>query len=370
MVIRSKRNSIPVWRNPWVLFITYILLTVGALYLMYYLKSIFIPLLAAFFLAYILDPLVTKLDKPFLPRALIAGLVVIIIIFILILLLTFILPELFEQIIAFFNNIPMYLEKLSDLIEPLIKRFEADYPVELEKLSSSLNTEIENKLPDIASTMSNFVLNMFSNVLNFVLSIIKLILVPIFTFFLLKDFPEIRKTIKEYLPFKYRSQIIDIIREIDAVLGQYLRGQLLICFVIGVYYTTGFILIGVPFGYLLGIMIGLVNFVPYLGIFVGVIPALLLTFLEYGTFSKILLIALLYIAQQIWDGMFFTPKILGDKVGLHPVVILLSLMIFGKLFGIFGILVAVPVAAVSKVFIKRILKSYKTKYVVTKTQSP
>jgi putative permease len=350
-----------IFLNPLVRFFLTITAVCSSIFLIYYLRSIFFPLVLAFIIAYVLDPVVDRLSKPFFPRALISGLLVLILIVVFILILIYFVPKLFDEVLNFFKSIPDYVEKIKVLIEPHIQKLHKKYPIEVDKIINSLSTEVEKKLPDIAQNASNFFLNAFTNVLSFILGLIKLIFIPIFTFFLLKDIDKIRAWTKNRLPFKYRDKIISLINEIDTVLGSYLRGQLLICLVVGFYYSIGFILIGVPFGLMFGILIGAVNFVPYMGVFVGVIPALLLTLAETSSFTKVLLIFILYAGQQIWDGMYLTPSILGRKVGLHPVFILLSLMIFGKLFGIIGILIAVPSAAVLKVLIKRWLQTYQTK---------
>lgn len=357
----SDSSLSPVLTNPW-LRLAFILITLGlCVYFIYYLSSIFFPLVLAFVIAYVLDPVVDKLEKPYFPRGLISGLIVLLLIVIFILILIYFVPKLFDEIISFVKSIPDYIEKIKALLEQHIRKLHDRYPIEVDKIVKSFSTEVEKKLPAIAENATNFFLDTFTNLLGFVLGLIKLIFIPIFTFFLLKDIDKIKAWIKSHLPFKYKDRIVSLFEEIDSVLGSYLRGQLLICLVIGVYYSIGFILIGVPFALMFGILIGTVNFVPYMGVFVGVIPAILLTLAETGSPTKILLIFILYLAQQIWDGMYMTPSILGKKVGLHPVFILLSLMIFGKIFGIIGILIAVPTAAVLKVLIKRWLESYQAR---------
>lgn len=357
----SDSSLSPILTNPW-LRLAFILISLGlCVYFIYYMSSIFFPLLLAFVIAYVLDPVVDRLERPYFPRGLICGLIVLLLIVIFILILIYFVPKLFDEIISFAKSIPDYIEKIKTLLEPHIKKLHDRYPIEVDKVIKSFSTEVEKKLPAIAENATNIFLDTFTNLLGFVLGLIKLIFIPIFTFFLLKDIDKIKVWIKNHLPFKYKDRIVSLFEEIDSVLGSYLRGQLLICLVIGIYYSIGFVLIGVPFGLMFGILIGTVNFVPYMGVFIGVIPAILLTLAETGSFTKILLIFILYLAQQIWDGMYMTPSILGKKVGLHPVFILLSLMIFGKLFGIIGILIAVPTSAVLKVLIKRWLESYQTR---------
>lgn len=343
------------WVRLFVLFSIFIL----SLLLIIYLKSILFPLILAFVIAYILDPLADKLTKRFFPRWLVSALLVILLIVIFVLFIIVFMPSLFEELINFFKSIPDYVEKIKVLLEPHFKKLHDKYPIEVDNIIKNITTEVEKKLPTIAQNVTDIFFNTFSNLLAFILGLLKLIFIPIFTFFILKDIDNIKKWIKIHLPVRYRERILSITSEIDDVLGSYLRGQLFICLIVGSYYSVAFVLIGVPFGLLFGILIGTVNFVPYMGVFVGVIPALILTLAETGSFSKVLIIALVYLAQQIWDGMYLTPSILGKKVGLHPVFILLSLMIFGKLFGIIGILIAVPSAAIIKVFLKRWLESYR-----------
>jgi len=360
----SNSSLSSVFINPWVRLVLIIAAFSASVFLIYYMRSIFFPLVLAFVIAYVLDPVVDRLSKPFFPRALISGLLVLILIVVFILILIYFVPKLFGEVLNFFKSIPDYVEKIKTLLEPHIQKLHEKYPIEVDKIINSLSAEVEKKLPDIAESATNIFLNTFTNLLSFILGLIKLIFIPIFTFFLLKDIDKIRTWTRNHLPFRHKDKIVSLVNEIDTVLGSYLRGQLLICLVVGFYYSIGFILIGVPFGLMFGILIGAVNFVPYMGVFVGVIPALLLTLAETGSFTKILMIFILYAAQQIWDGMYLTPSILGKKVGLHPVFILLSLMIFGKLFGIIGILIAVPSAAVLKVLIKRWLQSYQAKQLV------
>lgn len=356
----NKSASHIILSNEWIKLFLISAVFICSLLFIYHLRSIFLPLLLAFIIAYILDPIADKLTRKYFPRALVSALLVLLLIVIFVLFVIFFMPKLFDELLNFVKSIPDYVEKIKALLEPHIRKLHDKYPIEVDQAIKSITAELQKKLPDIAENVTNIFFNTFSNLLTFILGLLKLIFIPIFTFFLLKDIDKIRVWVKKHLPFRYKEKIVSLIKEIDVVLGSYLRGQLLICLVVGSYYSISFILIGVPFGLLFGILIGTVNFVPYMGVFVGVIPALLLTLAETGSLSKVLLIFLVYLGQQLWDGMYLTPSILGKKVGLHPVFILLSLMVFGKLFGILGILAAVPSAAILKVILRRWLESYRS----------
>jgi predicted PurR-regulated permease PerM len=156
-----------------------------------------------------------------------------------------------------------------------------------------------------------------------------------------------------------KDQVIGVLKEIDGVLNGFIRGQLLVALILAGLYSLGLTLCQVPMGLLIGVIAGMLAIIPYLGLIIGILPALLLSFLQYRTWEPILLVLAVFAVVQVLEGTIITPRIVGNKIGLHPVVVMIVVLLGGTFFGFFGILLAVPVGAVTNVFVKLGLRRYK-----------
>ena len=344
------------------------LLTSGILFLMIwllsYLSDVLLPFAAAFLLAYLINPLVTAIQKRVKNRGAAVGLSLMVLLIILILAGMLLVP----MIIGEFEAMNPFLEKLANSKTPAwieqyipsiswdeISRFAAS-----EDLRSLFKSD---KFQEIASQTARKLLpgiwNVISGATSFIFGLIGMAVVLLYMIFLLIDYEKIKETWPNYLPAPYRKGITEFVFEFNEGMRRYFRGQALIAASVGAILAVGFWLIGLPLGILLGLFIGFLNMVPYLQI-IGLIPAFILA-VFYGLVAggppwqmPLLTLLVFSIAQGTQDG-FLTPKIMGKVSGLSPAVILLSLAIWGKLLGLLGLLIAIPITCLLLAYYKRVL---------------
>ncbi|MCH7899088.1 MAG: AI-2E family transporter, partial [Proteobacteria bacterium] len=183
-------------------------------------------------------------------------------------------------------------------------------------------------------------------------AVLSLFLIPILTFYLLRDWDSIISHLAALLPSSQRETIVELARQTDDVLGAFLRGQLMVMFALAVIYSVGLTLVGLEFAIAIGVVAGLVSFVPYLGFVFGIGIASLTVVLQPNPLLHLIGVVATFTIAQMFEGSFLTPKLVGDKIGLHPVLIIFAIAAGGQLFGFFGILLALPAAAVLSVLVR------------------
>ena len=373
--------------------------------LCYFLKGILISLFLAFTIAYIFDPLVDFISnrkllfsKKCVPRGLAIAILLTGIVLIVGGLLTYTIPKTVSGIqnvgIALKKQYPKYQEKVGAIIEEYGDTEIGTFLKSKLGIQTIKETEIKDKKPqeqevkevkeiktkesvDTRYSIPEPLLNMKKYVpqaLDFVLGIVKNIFYSTFGFFgivmnvvvfgvvmvyLLKDFDVIISKGKELLPVSNKEKISDIVSRIDENLKAFFRGQITVCIILSIIYGIGLTIIGVPMSYLLAIVGGFGNIIPYIGIMLGLIPALLLAFIQFQDVTHLLLVGLVFGVGQFLEGTVITPKIVGTKLGLNPVAIILAILICGQVLGFLGLLLAVPIASVAKVLIDEGIIKYK-----------
>jgi predicted PurR-regulated permease PerM len=350
------------------------------------LRNSLTPVFIAVFLAYLLDPVVDKLEERKINRSLailmLAGLVVAFFVFI----GSFLVIQAQRDLVELHQNLPKYKEKVGERAQqgleyagPFIKEnFGVDTPKSIDELVSEVKnyfrgaeevdgenepqekTPITEIAPAAFKPFSAIVTKLTSSTLAFVSWLFGLIIIPVFLFYFLRDWDTLKLEVAEYLPHDYRGYIVDKVIQIDEILGAFIRGQLTICTVLGVLYSIGLLILGVDMAVVIGMLAGIGFIVPYLGTVIGVGAALIMVILEHGASWHILGVAGVFGGVQLFEGIVLTPKVMGDKVGLSPVVVIFSLLAGAELMGLTGMLVAVPCAAVIKVFIDEGFEKYKS----------
>jgi predicted PurR-regulated permease PerM len=185
-----------------------------------------------------------------------------------------------------------------------------------------------------------------------------LVLIPVVTFYLLCDWERLVKGCKNLLPKKAAPTMIKLSIECDRVLGAFFRGQLLVMLFLAVFFSIGLSLIGINIGIILGILIGIISIVPYLGMIVGITASSIAAYVEFGTLQSVLLVWVVFGIGQFLESFIVTPRLVGDRIGLHPIVVIFAILAGGCLFGFFGVLLALPVAAVIMVWLRFLMKRY------------
>ena len=304
-------------------------------------------------LAYLLDPLVDNLEKVGLPRTMASIAVMLLASSIILLCIFFLLPALIGQIESLIVSLPDIYSRGLNAIDSLIpdslqrKLVSDDSFVDLRAALATNGISIASKFASYA--MAAFDL------------LVLILIVPVITFYLLMDWDKILNKFSYYLPQESTKDIRDVILKIDNVLSGFVRGQLLICLTLGLFYSMSLLALGLNYSLLIGLFAGLISFIPFLGASVGAIIALSVSALQFWSLPEMIAyVGLIFIVGQIFESNLLTPKLVGNSVRLHPVVIMLSVSLGGSLSGLSGVMLAVPVAAIIGVLFRELLREYKS----------
>jgi predicted PurR-regulated permease PerM len=317
-------------------------------WLLWLLAPVLTPFVAAALLAYIGDPLADRLQRLRFPRTIAVVCVFILTFLALGLIVLLVFPLIQTQVSALLAALPEIVVQVEQVWLPKLTELLGIDPGEDIGLGAFLA-----RYSDLAGSWATTVLMSLGRSGGaLAAAVISLFLVPILTFYLLRDWDPILQRLSAIVPTKQRETVISLARETDEVLGAFLRGQILVMISLGIIYATGLYLVGLRFAVAIGVVAGLVSFVPYLGFIIGIGLASLTVALEPDPLLRLLgVIATFSIAQAI-EGSFLTPKLVGDRIGLHPVLVIFSIAAGGQLFGFFGVLLALPAAAVLSVLVR------------------
>lgn len=325
--------------------------------LIYLLAPVLTPFLIAAILAYIGDPLVDRLEKFKIPRTLAVSIVFVALTLIATIAVIVLVPMLERQIGVLVDKIPGYVQTLTTKFIPwLNERFGLNVEINAETLKTSLQGHWK-EAGGIASTAMGYVTRSGVLVIAFIGN---LVLIPVVTFYLLRDWDVLVARIHELLPRKSEQVISKLARQSDEVLGSFLRGQILVMLALAVIYSVGLGIIGLDLALLIGLIAGLVSFVPYLGFIIGIVIAGVAAIFQFHDFIHIIYVVIVFAIGQMAEGMFLTPKLVGDRIGLHPVAVIFAVLAGGQLFGFVGVLIALPLAAVLAVIMRYAHEQYKS----------
>ena len=325
--------------------------------LIYSLSAILMPFLCAALLAYLGDPLVDKLEQRKWSRALAVSFVFVIIFCVLSGVVIVLLPPLEQQISILLGKVPTIIVWLKQTALPWLQmRFVGLADLDVEKLQHGLQENIGGA----SSIAASVVRSMSASSMAFVSALTNLVLIPVVTFYLLRDWDLMVAKIHDAIPRRVEQQSSQIAQEVDMVLGAFFKGQVLVMLCLAVLYFVGLSLVGLEFALLISIIAGLVSFVPYLGLIIGLILACSASLLQLHDASGISLVLLVFTVVQVLESVVLSPILVGDKIGLHPVAVIFAVMAGGQLFGFTGILLALPVAAVLLVLLNHVNDRYKS----------
>jgi len=331
------------------------LLIVLALWL---LGPVLTPFVVAAVLAYALTPLVNRLDdmgKGRLPRVVAVVLVELLFLVALLGLLLLIIPIMTKELPLMREQVPLLFDKLNSGLTPWLAQFGIKVSLDLGSLKSvalkHLNANYEEMFGSVLSSLrlgGSVALAVIGNA----------VLIPVALFYLLMDWDKIVARLLELVPPPMRKPFDSFTDEADSVLGQYLRGQLLVMLVMATFYAIGLALFGLDLALPIGIFTGLAMFIPYLGFGIGLILAVLAGLLQFVSIKAIVMVAVVYGIGQVVESLYLTPRLVGERIGLHPLAVIFVLLAFGQVFGFVGVLIALPTSAVLLVAIRRIKLRY------------
>ena len=329
-----------------------------AVWVFWLLAPVLAPFVIAAVMAYVLHPLVLRLEGVAggrLPRALTVVMVEALALLALLGLFLLLVPILVREWPLLQQQLPLLLDRLGDAINPLLAQLGLDVSLDLGDLKAQLVAYLSANRDDwLAPLMSSLKLGG-----SLALALVGYaVLVPVALFFMLYDWTRLVNQVVELVPHAWRASFDSFMHESDVVLGEYLRGQLLVMLSLAVFYAVGLALFGLDLAVPIGVFTGLAVFVPYLGFGLGLVLALLAGLLQMAPSEAVIMVAVVYGLGQLIESFVLTPRLVGERIGLHPLAVILALMAFGQLLGFVGVLMALPASAVLLVALRRLRRQY------------
>jgi len=338
------------------------MLLVGTAYVLWLLAPVLTPFVVAAILAYALTPLVdrlTAIGRGRLPRVLAVTAVLLVFIVLVLALALLIVPILLKQLPLLRAQLPPLLDHLSTRVQPVLAQLGLPVALDVSSLKAFLMEHLSANLQDSVGPLLASV-KLGGSVAMSVLG--NAVLIPVALFYWLLEWHRLVATLQSLVPQRLRPSVVRFCLESDLVLGQYLRGQLMVMLVLAVYYSVALALFGLDLALPIGVLTGLLIAIPYVGFGLGLILATLAGFLEFSTqtghVSALVMVAVVYGLGQGVESLILTPKLVGDRIGLHPLAVIFALLAFGQVLGMVGILVALPVSAVLLVAMRRVHQAY------------
>ncbi len=305
----------------------------------------------AMFLAYLLDPAVDFLERRRIPRGVGILILLVPVMAVVVVGLILLLPPLVAEMGQLAKGLPGLLGNVESSLKPLLARFH------LEELA----TRFADQIPKLASKLNDMVFKTLSGVVEATRLAVaigaSLVVVPILTFFFLRDYDRLRGRAEELIPPKHHPWFLSTSEEVDRLLGRWLRGIAIVALIVGTLTAIGLFILGIPYPLALAALACVLNVIPFLGFWISFLVAAVVTLAAFG-FAGLLKVAILYFGISLVEGHVLQPRVVGGQTGLHPVVVLLALLVFGKVFGLVGAVVAVPLTLVLTIFVRQIRALY------------
>ena len=334
---------------------TWLAIALIAAWLVWLLSPILAPFLAGAIFAYMLNPLVNRLER-YTGRTLAVILVMLLALFVVIAILLIVLPLFYKEAVMMSERLPDFLAWLNAKAAPWIlaqfgiaMRFDLDT---VKQLTTQILQGNEGLVPRVLGSLQIGGLVLLG-------LMIKILLVPVVLFYLLRDWNELVAKVDHMIPRQRHAQAVGIAREVDAVLAEFLRGQMLVIIVMVCYYSLALWAAGLQFALPVGVITGGLVFIPYVGAFLGFVLGTVAALLQFDDFTGVLFVWLAFGIGQVLEGMVVTPLLVGQRIGLHPVAVIFALLAFGQVFGFFGVLLALPASAVLLVCLRRLSRAYR-----------
>lgn len=341
-------------RIAWV--IVFGLVVVGVIYLTW---SVFSVLFASAALAYLLDPVVVRLERRGYRRE--WGILVIALAALLLAVTAalVVIPGVVQQFAELSRNLVPYLDRIAERAGPLVAqaeaRFGVDIPLDLRELGRNAPGYLAALSPDMRARIQGILSGIGAGSLQVLTAVLSVSLLPVFTFYLLRDWPRILAGVNALVPPRHRSLVHRVAGEIDGRIGAWVRGQLLVAFLLSIWYTVGLLVSGIDLAFTMGMASGALFLLPYIGPVTAGVVSTVLALLKFGVDWHVLVVLGTYGLAQLLENTFLTPTLVGDRVGLHPMVVIVALIVAGNLLGIWGLVLALPLTAAIDVLAGQVL---------------
>lgn len=329
--------------------VTFVVLA-AALWLLH---DILLPFVAGIALAYVLAPVADRGERLGINRTVAALLIVGVFVVSLISLILLLVPLLLQQGTALISHIPGYVKRVRELVVDL------NLPWLNWLGATDSGTTLSDLVGQLATWLLSFSYSLWTGGKALVSFASVLIVMPVVTFYLIRDWHPMIDRVDSWIPVRQRETVRQLAREIDAAIGGFLRGQFGVCLFLGCYYAVGLMLAGLEFGLLIGLIAGVITFVPYIGSMTGLMIAASVAIAQFWPdWKRITLVIAIFLVGQFIEGNIVSPKFVGERVGLHPVWLIFAMFAFGYLFGFVGLLIAVPLGAAIAVLLRFGLRQY------------
>jgi len=317
--------------------------TVAFVLILWLLRGVLLPFVAGLALAYMLDPLADRLERR-MPRTAATAVILGGFFAILILALLLVYPIVAQQILDFVRAAPDLIEQFRRKVLPYLMELVGRLP---EGGAGRVKDAISGEADKAVGLLGGLISGVIGGGAALLDALALVFITPIVAFYLIRDWDHLVAWVDENLPREHADTIREQMRQIDRVLSGFVRGQLSVCVILGVFYAAALTLIGLDFGLVIGLVSGALTFIPYAGAFIGLAMTGIVALIQFWNEPWMIALALgVFAFGQFIEGNVITPNLVGDKVGLHPVLLIFALLAFGSLFGFVGVLLAVPIAAV------------------------
>jgi predicted PurR-regulated permease PerM len=328
------------------------------------LAPVLMPFAVAAMLAYLGDPMANRLERLGIGRTLAVSIVFVVLILVIVATLLLLVPLIARQIENLVQNFPRYVEWGRDIALPWVQTKLHLDPNAFD--TDRLVAEIKENIGSIGTVIGKLSRSGFG----IVMWLTNLVLIPVVWFYLLRDWDRLVEWIDRMLPRSIQPTVAHLARESDAVLGAFVRGQLLVMLTLAIYYGVALTLVGISVGPLIGMVAGLLSFVPYLGFITGFAAAIIASLVIHGDWTHLLMVIGVFVVGQLLEGYVLVPRLVGEKIGLHPVAVIFAVLAGGYLFGFLGVLLALPAASVILVLLRYLAQRYKQSDLYTEGGEP
>lgn len=319
------------------------------------------PFIIAAVLAYILDPMVEALARRHLfgrlptPRWLAVAIVLTVTIVAALALVLIIIPIVARELPMLQEQIPTFLSSLVDLVTQLLASAGIHVQIDMSGIRQLLTQKLFDNSESLVNTALASAMTGGSALVSFTAN---LLFIPMVLFYLLQDWDQVISRSARLVPRRWIGKVTSLFGEVDQLMAQYLRGQLLVMGILALYYSTALAIAGLDIALPVGILTGLLVFIPYIGFGMGLVLALISALLQFDGYTGLLIIGIIYGLGQLIESFYLTPRLVGERIGLHPLVVIFALLAFGQLFGFTGILLALPASAIMAVVIRHLYQHY------------
>ncbi len=350
-VERFTKSRLFVW-------LIYIILGLLAIYLMMlikplivnvyvFLRAVLAPFVIAMIISYVLNPVVTLLHERKVPRTIAVLLIYAVFCAVITVLLVNLIPMFINQVQELNRHVPELSMRAQSIVTDINNT--SFLP---ESIRSGMNKVLIHMEKKLSESLFHFV----NNIGSMVNAVFIAFIIPFLAFYILKDFDVFERTVITYVPKSHRKNTVRLLKDVDDALGSYIRGQFLVCIIVGILAYCGYLFIGMPYALLLAGIVAITNVIPYLGPFFGAAPALLMA--STVSLKMVILVAIVNTACQILEGNVISPQVVGRTLHMHPLSIIFALLVGGEIAGVVGMILAVPIFAACKVIVQHMFAYY------------